>query len=182
MLQLVKRMYWNTLFKKALKKLLENSSSAEEEEEKSNKGEEEEEGEGESAKEKLEKTYVLSDIVYALCTSLDVENLNWLYRSIFSQLIDTDSGMQKRAYKILAAICGCSNPSHRQFFVENWKAIVEQVNESTSKLTSAATKTRIACIKAIVLQVPTLLEQPDILSILPSFLGEILLSCKESEW
>jgi len=167
----------NTLFKQALKKLLENSAVEGEEGTVSKK---EEEDEADTKKDKLEKSYVLSDIVFALCTSLDLENLTWLYRSISSQLVDPDSGMQKRAYKILAAICGCSHASHRQFFVENWKAIVEQVNDSTAKLTSAATKTRIACIKAIVLQVPFLLEQPDILSILPSFLGEILLSCKEA--
>jgi hypothetical protein len=123
------------------------------------------------------RLYDLLDIMLALSSSLGPENCNWLYQLGAQLLNDSDPILQKKAYKILAKLC----ENHTDWLEKNWQRVESDLSAATVSLTASATKTRIAALRAVVLRVPSMLDQPEMFSsILQKFLGEIILCCKEA--
>lgn len=66
------------------------------------------------------------------------------------------------------------------FFSKNWRQIVKDISEATTHVHPSCSRSRLLTIKSLLCRVPDLLTQPDILSVLPTFLGEVILSVKET--
>lgn len=119
----------------------------------------------------------LFDLVTALCSSnqLTSDNTQVLFEMLQPQLGDKDSDIQKRSYRLLATLCS----SDIDFVAKQWRAIVECLSKSAVTCKAAALKTRLQSIKQLLHKVPSLLDQPEILSVLPQFLGEVILALKD---
>ena len=155
----------NSLFKRALKRMLEANAAAAESAA----------GEGDR-----EKAHSLADIVLAMTAALDEENLGLLYRSLTPQLSSSDAIAQKKAYKLLAAVCR----HHADFFARHWQDMLTAVTVATAALLPSAAKVRLACLTALCLPIPLLLAEGGqdprgLLGSLPALLGEVLLALKE---
>ena len=131
-----------------------------------------------------QRTHMLTDIVAALCVqssaSLSAENLDYLYKILKSQLSadldQMDAGLQKKVYKILAGLCS----QHPTFFNGRWKEIIADLAAASGNLHPAALKQRLACVRHVLLFLPELmLKDKSAISMLPGFLGEVILACKE---
>jgi len=127
-----------------------------------------------------DRAHVMSDIVLAMTSSLDETNVGLLWRSVEVQLSSSDAITQKKAYKLLSAICR----HHPQYFAQHWQQILAAVTAATASLLPSAAKVRLTCLTALCLPIPPLLitagdEGKQLLSHLPQLLGEVLLALKE---
>ena len=155
----------NSLFKRALKKMLEANAAA-----LANTADEAE----------RTKAHALADIVLAMTAVLDDDNLSFLYRSLLPSLSSGDAITQKKAYKLLAAICR----HHNDFFGQHWQEILTAVTAATPSLLPSAAKVRLSCLTALCLPIPMLVVRHGedagvLLGHLPALLGEVLLALKE---
>lgn len=133
----------------------------------------------------LQRAHLLTDIVYALCAhsapQLSAENLSYLYKIVQNQLGSEaedgmDASLQKKLYKILAVLIALPG-----FFDERWRELVPELQEAAVTLQPAALKPRLACIRLVLLHLPSLmLKDKAALAVLPSFLGEVILASKET--
>ena len=155
----------NSLFRRALKKLLEaNAASV------ANTADAAE----------AERAHSLADIVLAMVASLDEDNLTFLYRSLIPQLSSADAITQKKAYKGLAAVCH----HHPTYFGQRWQEVLAAVTAATPALLPSAGKVRLFCLTALCIPIPLLVvshpqDAPGLLGQLPSLLGEVLLGLKD---
>ena len=128
----------------------------------------------------IERAHVMSDIVLAMTSSLDEGNVGLLWRSVEAQLSSSDAITQKKAYKLLSAICR----HHPDYFAQHWQQILAAVTAATASLLPSAAKVRLTCLTALCLPIPPLLitagdEGKQLLAHLPQLLGEVLLALKE---
>lgn len=151
----------NTLFKKVLAKLLAETAETN--------------AEHDDHAEAFKASHCLSDIVLCMCPNLDEENLSFLYRTVGPQLTADDGILQKKAYKIIS--CACEK--HAAFFESHWKEIIAHVANSMVACKPAALKHRLKCLKTLLLRVPNLLQHQEIAAVLPTLLGEAILTIKE---
>ena len=127
-----------------------------------------------------ERAHVMADIVLAMTSSLEETNVGLLWRSLEVQLSSSDAITQKKAYKLLSAICR----HHPQYFAQHWQQILAAVTAATASLLPSAAKVRLTCLTALCLPIPPLLvtageEGKQLLAHLPQLLGEVLLALKE---
>ena len=128
----------------------------------------------------VERAHVMADIVLAMTSSLDDGNVGLLWRSVETQLSSSDAITQKKAYKLLSAICR----HHPQYFAQHWQQILTAVTAATASMLPSAAKVRLTCLTALCLPIPPLLvtageEGKQLLAHLPQLLGEVLLALKE---
>ncbi|EFA84340.1 hypothetical protein PPL_03418 [Heterostelium album PN500] len=98
---------------------------------------------------KKSKKYYLTDLTVGFVKHLDDEQVKTLYKVIKPQLRCSDSGLQKRSFKVLVKIC----EYHAQFIVQNMDKIKSTLVTDLMQSTSNIKKTRLKCLKEILVTI-----------------------------
>eukprot|EP00455_Lapot_gusevi_P036269 TRINITY_DN402_c0_g1_i4.p1 TRINITY_DN402_c0_g1~~TRINITY_DN402_c0_g1_i4.p1 ORF type:complete len:1326 (-),score=405.61 TRINITY_DN402_c0_g1_i4:29-4006(-) len=122
----------------------------------------------------ISRTYMLSDIAYALTDALDHEHTDWLFKNIAPQLKDEDPVLQKKAFKILYQICD----SHPDYVAQHVEAITNALTDSMQECHSSAKKARLRCLRCFILRLPSL-HLPHVMQVFSILLVEVILAVKE---
>jgi ribosomal RNA-processing protein 12 len=121
--------------------------------------------------------HVLCDIATALSPFASHDNIRRFLQCVNPFLKNSrDSSSQKKAYRAIATVCAF----HEEFVQQNWSQVVDMVTTSHEQCHSAALRSRLQCLKQVVVHVPKLLTNPELLEKLPELLMEAVLATKES--
>eukprot|EP01116_Phalansterium_solitarium_P021664 TRINITY_DN6825_c0_g1_i2.p1 TRINITY_DN6825_c0_g1~~TRINITY_DN6825_c0_g1_i2.p1 ORF type:complete len:1290 (+),score=619.19 TRINITY_DN6825_c0_g1_i2:80-3871(+) len=126
--------------------------------------------ETDKADERKKQSYSLCELTIPFVKHLEIDNVNFLYKVITPMLQDSDAVLQKRAFQILLAIC----ESHASFVQKRLEDLKEVLIDTLANCSSAAKKSRLRCLKQVVLRL-----HQDQLSELPTLLGDVILCTKE---
>ncbi|KAF2078694.1 hypothetical protein CYY_000065 [Polysphondylium violaceum] len=99
-----------------------------------------------TAEKKKTKKYYLTDLTLGFVKHLDEENIKVLYKVIKPQLKCSDTGLQKRSYKILVKIC----EHHESFILQNMHKIKSLLVSDIMQSPSNIKKNRLKCLKEII--------------------------------
>jgi ribosomal RNA-processing protein 12 len=120
---------------------------------------------------------VLMDISQPLTPSINAESADFLYRAVVGVLKDKASPiLQKKAYRVIGSIVKLQEA----YFKTHWRTVVTDLKAAFETTSAGATKRRIQCMKYVMGRVPAMLVEPQVLSILPSFIGEVITATKEA--
>jgi len=128
--------------------------------------------------ENLKNTHVLADLAIGLVPHLNKSALDWGLKAFLPMLEDDDPQLQKKAYRIIRLLC---EPGHASYVQGCWRDLSKALRKALACCLPGVTRTRLSCMEHFV---PTLLRmlptQPDTFQELGAYVGEIILSCKES--
>ncbi|EGC37496.1 hypothetical protein DICPUDRAFT_149879 [Dictyostelium purpureum] len=113
---------------------------------------------GKASKKEKTKKYYLTDLTIGFVKHLDENNLKVLYKIIKPQLKCSDSGLQKRSFKILVKIC----EHHESFILQNLNKIKALLVSNLMQSTSNVKKARLKCLREIILSLSKASNKKDL--------------------
>jgi len=113
----------------------------------------------------------LMELLIALTPSLADEHVLLLWRAVRPHLQHSEAPLQKKAYKMLAALA----EHHQRFVRERLQELHEAIDEALHVCHTTCKHKRLVCLHALVLQ----LSHSQLQHLLPALLGEVVLATKE---
>lgn len=114
------------------------------------------------------------DLVVAMAAFADVETMKEIYEQIKPHLECKDSGIQKKAYRVLEEMCGVERESCKQFVLSNLEHLKAALLDTLKSASSPAKRPRLKCLINIVKQLNE--EHKDFITAL---LPEVIVCTKE---
>ncbi|GAM25855.1 hypothetical protein SAMD00019534_090300 [Acytostelium subglobosum LB1] len=138
----------NSLFKNLVTKLLE-ALAEEGVDKKDDKMKDDTEAKTKPEEKKKSKKYYLTDLTVGFVKHLDEENIRTLYKVIKPQLKCSDSGLQKRSFKVLVKMC----EHHPHFIVQSMDKLRSILVTDLMQCASNIKKTRLKCLREVIVTI-----------------------------
>ncbi|GAB5362559.1 hypothetical protein AAMO2058_000807800 [Amorphochlora amoebiformis] len=153
----------NSMFIALLKKLLQIQAMTSQDEE--------------EIAQKKAKEQAMADLALGLIPCLNASSLDWMMRTFIPLLKDEEAMLQKKAYRVVRAIC----EKKPEFFVKNSEKILTALKDALGDMVGGVSRQRLLCFEKVLPRLAEILNsKPEAFKFLGSFVGEIILSCKES--
>ena len=113
----------------------------------------------------------LLDLLIAIAPTLSDAHLAMLWRAARPMLLSADVLLQKKAYKLVGAICA----HHASWAVHELATLREALTEALPACPPGCKGKRLACLQSVTAALPP----PQLAETLPSLLGEVVLATRE---